>query len=341
MSDEHEAFIKTPRQLIIVVVLAFVVPVVVILLLAFFVDVGPRWGTGADTMSSEAVEARIRPVAGFELVDASTPREERSGEQVYDTICATCHAAGVAGAPRIGDNEAWAARIEAGLDTLIASSLHGKGLMPPQGGGEFSDQEIVAAVVHLANASGASFEPPQPAEAQQQTADAGAAAPAQGTATSGAGTATPGAAAAPTAQADAATPAAVASGTAAAAAGAAAPTAPATRDQAASPSGGAVASGDGPAQTASAAPAGDAAAASGEGKKIYDTTCALCHNTGLAGAPKLGDKAAWEPLIAEGLDHLVDVSITGIGAMPPRGGNPNLSDADMRVVVEYMVSTVQ
>jgi cytochrome c5 len=321
MSDEHQAFIKTPRQLITVVVLAFLVPIAVILLLAFFVDVSPRWGAGADTMAPEAVEARIRPVAGFELVDASIPREARSGEQVYNSVCATCHATGVAGAPKIGDKEAWGARIKSGLEALVASALHGKGAMPPQGGGEFNDQEIANAVVHMANAAGADFEPPKAAEAQ--TASAGAA-PASG---GGAGkTAAPAASAASSA-----------AGTAATASTPPAANAPSATAAPVASSGGAAGgpSAGVPAETA-AAPA-----AAGDGKKVYDTTCALCHTPGLAGAPKFGDKAAWAPRIEQGIDHLVELAIKGIRAMPPRGGNPKLSDAEMHAAVEYMVAAAK
>jgi cytochrome c5 len=88
-----------------------------------------------------------------------------------------------------------------------------------------------------------------------------------------------------------------------------------------------------PAQTAAAPAAGKP-----DGKKVYDTTCTACHSTGVANAPKLGDKAAWAPRIKEGLDELVKDALKGKGAMPPKGGNPTLSDADVRAAVEFMVS---
>jgi len=74
-----------------------------------------------------------------------------------------------------------------------------------------------------------------------------------------------------------------------------------------------------------------------KGKEIYQHTCFACHDTGAAGAPKLGDKEAWAPHLAEGLDHLVEIAIAGEGAMPPRGGNPDLSDDDIRAAVTYML----
>jgi len=89
-----------------------------------------------------------------------------------------------------------------------------------------------------------------------------------------------------------------------------------------------------------AAPAGDAAAAS-PGKKTYDTACGACHGSGAAGAPKLGDKAVWEPRLAAGVSGLTANAIKGKGAMPPKGGNMSLSDADIKAAVEYMVAAAK
>ena len=75
-----------------------------------------------------------------------------------------------------------------------------------------------------------------------------------------------------------------------------------------------------------------------DGKKIYDSSCMACHATGAAGAPKVGDKAAWQPRIAQGMDTLVNHAINGIRAMPPKGTCATCSDADLRAAVEYMVS---
>ncbi len=62
-----------------------------------------------------------------------------------------------------------------------------------------------------------------------------------------------------------------------------------------------------------------------------------CHVAGVANAPKLGDKAAWAPRIGTGIDALVKSVIGGKGAMPPKAGNPSLTDAEIRAAVEYMV----
>lgn len=78
--------------------------------------------------------------------------------------------------------------------------------------------------------------------------------------------------------------------------------------------------------------------AAADGKAVYDKTCGACHNNM---APKLGDKAAWAPRIANGVDGMVATVIKGKGAMPPKGGAASLSNADVKAAVEYMVSQVK
>jgi cytochrome c5 len=75
-----------------------------------------------------------------------------------------------------------------------------------------------------------------------------------------------------------------------------------------------------------------------DGKAIYQQVCAACHATGAAGSPKMGDKAAWAPRIATGMDALYAAAINGKGVMPPKGGRADLSDADIKSAVDYMVS---
>lgn len=74
------------------------------------------------------------------------------------------------------------------------------------------------------------------------------------------------------------------------------------------------------------------------GKDVYSASCAACHTTGVAGATKLGDKAAWAPRIKAGNDTLYSSTLKGKGAMPAKGGNASLSDADVKAAVDYMVS---
>lgn len=272
----HESPIKTPRQLVLVLALAFVVPITVILMIAYLVTSSPRPDPDSPAMSPEKVAERIRPVAEVNLApSAGGTQTAKSGEDVYKTVCMTCHASGVQGAPKFGNRADWAPRIKAGEKALLQSALRGKGAMPPKGGaGDLSDAEIERAVVYMANAAGAKFKEPA---AASQTAQS-TAAPAM--------------------------------------------------DHSAH-------------EAHAAAPAVKAASAKADGKKVYEGTCVTCHGTGVAGAPKFGDKSAWAPHLEHGLPHLYENALNGIKAMPPKGGNMTLSDAEVKAAVDYMTSAAK
>jgi cytochrome c5 len=96
------------------------------------------------------------------------------------------------------------------------------------------------------------------------------------------------------------------------------------------------------ATVAVAAPAASAKGGSAaDGKATYDKVCFACHAAGVAGAPKFGDKAAWAPRLAQGKDALHASALKGKGAMPPKGGNPGLSDADVMAAVDYMAGAAK
>ena len=303
--DPHSSAIKTPKQLIVVVVLAFLVPITVIGLLSQLFT-----STTRDTKEDEQhVLERIKPVGTVVLAEAGAASGNLSGQQVFAQVCKTCHETGLAGAPKAGDKAAWAPRIAEGEKTLVQHAIAGyqgkTGVMPPKGGNpELTDDEVHRAVVYLADQAGATWKEPAPT----QTASA-AAAPAAPAA------AAPAAPPAPAAAAPAATTAATATATAAPSS---APSAPAAA----------------PAATATASDAG-------EGKTVYNATCHVCHATGLAGSPKFGDKAAWAPRIATGMDKLYNAALHGLNAMPPKGGNASLSDAQVKAAVDYMVSAAK
>lgn len=280
--DEHSSFIKTPKQLIIVIVLAFLIPIIGILLIVELITSRPLVEPG--TLNPEAVAARIQPVGSIEFAgEAKAPAgAARDPEQIVKTVCAACHQTGVANAPKLGDKAAWAKLIKEGQKTLVANAIKGIRGMPPRGGdGSLSDLEVERAVVYMANLAGGNFKEPatkEPAAPPQQVA--------------------------------------------------AAPQKEAAKPEAAKPEA---------AKPDPAKPETDKPAA-GQGKKIYDQTCMVCHATGVANAPKLGDKAAWAPRLQTGMDAMVEVTIKGKGAMPPKGGNAALSEAELRAAVEYMVS---
>ena len=286
--EEHQSPIKTPKQLIITIVLSFILPIIIIILLVKLVTTGDQVGAGSDILSPEATQKRIAPVAKLDLVDASGPKVFKTGEQVYKAVCAGCHDSGAAGAPKFANAAAWAGPNATGLQSMVASVIKGKGAMPAKGGNPaLDDFEIERAVVYLANSAGGKFaEPaePKPAEAP--------------------------AASAPAAPMAAAPMVAVATPTAA------------------------------PAAAPSPAPA-PAPATNDVGEKLYKQACAACHVAGVAGAPKFGDKTAWAPRIATGMDALVAAVIKGKGIMPAKGGAANASDADLRAATQYMVDAAK
>jgi cytochrome c5 len=179
MSDahqsEHQSFIRTPKQLIVAVAGFFLVIVIGIILLVTFVTNTPLSGAGS-TQNAEAVAARIQPVAaeGFTLKDANAPKVLQNGQSVYTAVCAACHATGAAGAPKVGDAGAWAARIKEGYDTLVQHAIQGIRAMPAKGGNpDLDDVEVARAMVYMANQSGAKFkEPEAPAAAPAANATA-------------------------------------------------------------------------------------------------------------------------------------------------------------------------
>jgi len=275
--EEHSSFIKTPKQLIAVIVLSFVVPIALISILASIVT-----SSSQSTMSDEAIAQRLKPVGEVVIAQASDTPGQRTGKQIVESVCAACHATGALNAPKMGDTAAWAPHIKEGLAALTQNAIKGIRQMPPRGGDpNLSDDEVARAVAYLANQSGASFKEPPIQSAPVKVAAAGA-------------------------------PATDAS--AAAAAPAAATAAP-----------------------AAAAKGGDAA----KGKSVHDATCMVCHGAGVAGAPKTGDKAQWAPRLKQGVPALYETALKGKGAMPPKGGNMALSDADVKAAVDYMVGLVK
>jgi cytochrome c5 len=184
------------------------------------------------------------------LMVAATPSHTqtqppaRSGKSVVDTVCASCHATGAGGAPRIGDVAAWRARVEQGLTALTSHALQGLRSMPPhRGHAGLSDFEVARAVVYMVNQSGGSWaEPVDPA----------------------------------------------------------------------------------------------APAAERSGEQVVRMQCVKCHEGGMGGAPRIGDRAAWTPRLKYGLDATVRSAVRGHGGMPARGGLAELTDTEVRSAVVYM-----
>jgi len=253
MADSHAKMTQaTPQEVIISVVAGLFAPLLAIFLIVMLV-LGIQDNHKPDTTSDAAQKAtlaRIKPVAQLAALDASAPKVEKSAQEVYDAVCAACHAAGALGAPKFENKGDWSGRLGQGYDTLVKHAIEGIRQMPPRGGGDLSDTEVARAVAYMANSAGASFKAPE----------------------------------------------------------AGAPAAPA------------------------AAGKPDPA----KGKFVYEANCVACHASGVAGAPKLGDKAAWDARVAQGYATLYSHALNGIRGMPAKGGNASLSEADLTNAVAYL-----
>jgi cytochrome c5 len=168
---EHPSPIKTPGQLVLVVVAAFVVPVVLIVMIVQLITGGLRSDPTHPSMGENAVAARIKPVAEVNFAGvAATPTAQassapstrqaaaapaaKSGEQVYQSVCGACHGAGLIGSPKLGDKAAWSKRLAQGNATLYDHAIKGIRTMPAKGGNPaLADGEVKAAVDYMVSKS--------------------------------------------------------------------------------------------------------------------------------------------------------------------------------------------
>jgi cytochrome c5 len=155
MSEEHGTLVKTPKQLIVVSVLALVIPVAIALLGAQLIS-GSKHIDKSEP--KKQLEQRIRPVGELVKFDGAPPpaaapalvavaSKAKSGEEVYNGACVACHGAGIAGAPKTGDKAVWAPRIAQGVNVLYEHAIKGFKAMPAKGGqAGLSDDEVKASV---------------------------------------------------------------------------------------------------------------------------------------------------------------------------------------------------
>ena len=223
---------------------------------------------------------RIKPVVtladitgskGKDTTAVETVATSKSPKELYDGACLACHNTGVAGAPKLGDTEAWTARASVGVDALLASAIAGKGAMPPNGGSAYSEAEMKSIIemmlVEAGLMEGASTAATDPAiqvmaEVVEEPVKA-------------------------------------------------------------------ISVGD------------DSSHDLAAGEAAYKTACFACHDFGVAGAPKLGDKAAWSQRIPLGFDALLNTALNGKGAMPAKGGATQLSNAEVANIVAFMMEKVK
>ena len=184
--------------------------------------------------------------AGF-AVSVFAATAERSGKEVVESVCATCHATGKEGAPRMDDRAAWAERAKQGLGKLTEHAISGVRKMPAHGGqAGLSDLEMSRGIAYMVS-GGHTVDPKKPYASPTHIS----------------------------------------------------------------------------------------------GKELVEKRCVECHGTGKNGAPRIGDKSAWEPRLNKGVDVLLKSAIQGHNAMPARAGMANLSDAELNAAMTYMVLETQ
>jgi cytochrome c5 len=188
-----------------------------------------------------ALAIAVGAIAGAHAEGSDLP-----GKEVVASTCSKCHGTGLNGAPRIGDDKAWAKRAAQGLESLTTHALQGIRKMPPHGANfALSDIEIQRAITYMVNQSGGHWTEPISKSSL-----------------------------------------------------------PAERS----------------------------------GEDVVKAQCHKCHEAGIGGAPRIGDRSAWVPRLAHGLDALVRSAINGHGGMPARGGMSNLTDSELRNAIVFMYS---
>lgn len=341
---EHSSPIKTPKQLIIVVLLAFLVPIALIVMLTQLVTGSVGFGKDHPGMSDEAIAKRLKPVGDVVIADTIAPKAEKNGQQVVEATCAACHATGALNAPKIGDKAAWGKLIQVGQGKITQEAINGIRQMPARGGNpDLTDIEFARAVAYMANQAGANWKEPEPkpAPAAERTGEKIVeiqCSKCHQTGVGGAPKIGDRAAWLPRGKNGINTL-----------------TLAAIRGHDNMPARGGMAeltdaefrgavlymfnqSGAAPKEPKMEAPAAASAKIDdgGKGKTVYEATCAACHATGAVGAPKAGDKAAWAPRMKSGMAALYASALKGKSAMPPKGGNMALAEADVKAAVDYL-----
>lgn len=116
-------------------------------------DIDPRMAAVVEQRIAPTGQVAVGepPAEGEAEVVAAAPR---SGQEIVDTVCAGCHAAGIAGAPKLGDSAAWAPAAAKGFDAVLANAINGLGGMPPRGGSDATDDEMREAVMLMLKQAG-------------------------------------------------------------------------------------------------------------------------------------------------------------------------------------------
>ncbi len=275
----------------------------------------------------QMVTERIKPVGRVntgevtETAAAAGGGEPRSGEEVYSSVCAACHTTGVLESPKLGDKAAWEPRIAKGEDTLFDHAWNGFNQMPAKGGDSaLTEDELKATIAYMLQEVGVESKFADAAAASGVEETASGQETAEGESKAGGETESGGT----EGEAEAESQATGESQEQEQAAEGGQQGTAATEDS----------GGNGGADYQALLDQADPA----KGQQVYNQLCMACHMTGATGAPIMGNKEAWAPRLEKDMTTLLQHSIEGFNAMPPKGGNPSLSDQDMASAVVYMVN---
>ncbi len=248
----------------------------------------------------EILKERLQPIGSVNVGKVvETVAAAQSPDQIYETLCKTCHEMGVAGAPKTGDHAAWQTRLnERTLEGLVNNANKGFNGMPAKGGNpKLSDAEVAATVHYLLEKAGITLEK-KSEEKEAENSE----------------TTEPNPAASVTSNDAVATQTSSVSKT----------------DETSTPSPSTVQQELVSQQQATI----DLAL----GEKVYNTLCTVCHQSGIGGAVAITDQANWQQRLNErGVSGLLNSSLNGYNAMPAKGGNPTLTDEEVTSAVHFML----
>lgn len=316
-----------------------------------------------------AAQKVLAPIGKVEVKEASAGSAARSGEEVYASGCGTCHDNGVAGAPKLDDKATWETRLSGGFTALVSSAINGKGGMPARGGNpDNTDSEMELAVSHMIKKAGIEL------VARSSAGNAAAPATEEKTEVSPKTEAEVKTEEAPATEAKVEVVEAakeVKSEVVETAKEVKTDTVEAVKEikteavetakevktelvekveettakveEAVTETKAAVAEKETVkietvAAVESAATTAAVVVDHSKGEAIYKASCFACHDSGVAGSPKVGDKAAWTARLATGDDAMYKSALEGKGAMPAKGGNMSISDEDVKAAVDYMTA---
>lgn len=160
MSDHIEMTKTTPKDFLLATLGGLFAPgLAIFLIVMLVVGVQSRMGQPDPApLDDKAVRERIQAFGVSHAVDPNAPRVDRTGEQVYNDVCAGCHGNGALGSPKFKDKAAWGSRNGKGFDTLVDHAINGFNKMPARGGEpDLSDLEVMRGIVYMTNAAGANF----------------------------------------------------------------------------------------------------------------------------------------------------------------------------------------